>query len=240
MPKIFLTILTIALLFTLIFSTLTLVEAKESKYSPDQESITKIEAKNEEIKNRKITKLKKSEYKIVNGEIDTQFSIQMTKEEEKNFDKCKSDEKLERKPRYKNQPTACLKKPTQVNDHITDQDYNLLWQAVNQQVEQTAGVDMNTELPLSEFVEDVTNTGISSQSENSKSSSASSLSNSIVNFNSTSSSAESAIPSNSTALSSISIASSQPKSISFLDIIFGSVKADAATNDGWRLPYAAG
>ena len=102
--------------------------------------------KKEDFKNKKITKLKPPEFKIVNGEIDTQLNVKMSKSEEENFGKCKSEEKQQRRPKYKNAPTACLKKPTLVSDHISDQDYNLLWQAVNQQVEETAGVDLKVEL----------------------------------------------------------------------------------------------
>jgi murein DD-endopeptidase MepM/ murein hydrolase activator NlpD len=232
MLKFITSLLTITLIFSLNFSNFISLEAKENGYPPDQVYELQIKQKNEEIKNRKITKLKKTEYKIINGEIDTQLGIKMTVEEEKSFEQCKKAEKQEKKPRYKNRPTACLKKTTFVNDHIMDQDYNLMWQAANQQVEETAGVDMQTELSLAQFVEDVTNIGIINQSEE-NSFASSSISSQT---NSQSRSKTSIISDNSSQI----IQSDSTKSISFLDILFGNIKASAATNDGWRLPYQSG
>jgi Peptidase family M23/Ricin-type beta-trefoil lectin domain len=236
MLKFITTLLTITLISSLNFSNFISLEAKEIGYPPDQVYELRIKQKNEEIKNRKITKLKKTEYKIINGEIDTQLGVKMSKEEEKNFNQCKESEKQEKKPRYKNRPTACLKKTTFVNDHITDQDYNLMWQAANQQVEENAGVDMQTELSLAQFVEDVTNIGIINQSEEVSIASSSISSTISSQANSQSRSETSIIADNSSQI----IQFDSIKSISFLDIFFGNIKSSAATNDGWRLPYQSG
>jgi hypothetical protein len=103
----------VSVLFGLIFSTFSLAEAKDNTplNISSQPSSTVVKPKNEDIKNKKITKLKPSEFKIINGEIDNQPDVKMSKDEEKNFKKCKADEKQELKIRYKNRPTACLKKP---------------------------------------------------------------------------------------------------------------------------------
>jgi hypothetical protein len=77
----------------------------------------------------------------------------MTKEEENAFNSCKKQERKDRKPKYRYRPTACLKKPTKVTEEATNQDYNLLWQYVNEQIEESSGIDMSKELPISEFVE---------------------------------------------------------------------------------------
>jgi murein DD-endopeptidase MepM/ murein hydrolase activator NlpD len=102
---------------------------------------------------------------------------------------------------------------------------------------------MKKELPIAEFVEissDISSSSLSSVSSSIlvssfSSSSSSSSSNSELSVSSTS---------GVSLLSSISNtmleSSKSSKSLGFLDILFGSVKADAATNDGWRLPYAAG
>lgn len=223
----------VSILFGLILSTLSLVEAKENTLSTSSSSILKV--KTDEVKNNKITKLRPNEFKIVNGEIDSQPNIKMSKVEEENFGKCKSEEKQQRKPKYKNAPTACLKKPELVNDHITNQDYNLMWQAVNQQVEETSGADLKVELPISEFVE-----GNSSLSSTSTTSSTNTLTTQSNSNQVSVSSLSSAILNLSSQSSIKSDFSTNSKSISFLDILFGSVRVDAASNDGFRLPYENG
>jgi hypothetical protein len=200
----------------------------------------------------KPSKLKKSEFKIKDGEIDNQFDVNMTKDEEKAFKLCKQQEKKDRKPKYRNRPTACLKKPSKVSDEATNQDYNLLWQYVNKQLEESSGVDMSIELPLTEFIESAESSNITSSVDTnssqviSQSSKTSSLSSESTTSSSSSisndlSPAQSSDP-NITVLSSssTSIFESQSSSkVSWIDSIlsFGSIKTEAAVNDGFRLPY---
>lgn len=77
----------------------------------------------------------------------------MTSIEQNRYDSCKLKVKNQRTNRNKNKPTPCLKNPTDVGEGTTDEDYNVLWDGVNEQLEKNAGLYMNTVLPLSEFVD---------------------------------------------------------------------------------------
>jgi murein DD-endopeptidase MepM/ murein hydrolase activator NlpD len=205
--------------------------------------------------------------KIVNGELDLEYDIKITGTEKQNFDKCKQDEKLTRSNRNKNKPTACLKQPKLVNDEFTDQVYTTLFDRIQDKKDVDDNKDMNTELNLSSFLDvknipicnelgfndniktlsklnlDLStriNTCSSTSTSNSLSSSSNSQSNAvsslttsnIINYSTLSSKANTQSTTNSTSSTKTS----------FLDFLFGSVKADAAGVDSWdyRLPYETG
>ena len=213
-------------------------------------------------------------------EIDNQLGAKPTKEQEKAFETCKKEVQKTRTKRYKNKPTPCIKTPVSDGEH-TDQDYSILWEGVNQNIERDKGADMNKEIPLSEILKEAdvdtceSDTSVSSIiTVSSAISTSSAVSSCTAISSSLSTSSSSAISSSSSQLSSSAVSSSSVVSssntssnlssssvinsslqnkqsstlsssstssrLSVLDMIFGSVKASAATNDGWRLPFESG
>jgi murein DD-endopeptidase MepM/ murein hydrolase activator NlpD len=175
-------------------------------------------------------------------EIDNEPGVKMTKEQEKNYNECKKEVEKTRTIKYKNKPTPCSKTPIDLGEH-TDQDYNVLWDKVHQNIEKLAGKDMSKEIPIEDYIkeaeivpEEITNSSSSSNNSSnstlttsSKSSSQDTLS-SAINSSSSNSSIQS--------LSEISVTSSSK--ISILDTVFGSVKVSAAKEDGFRMPWTPG
>lgn len=93
----------------------------------------------------------KKQIRIVDGEIDIEPNIKLNKKQQERFQNCQQEVSKKRTRKYKNKPTPCVKEPIQVNDHITDEDYNILWEEVNQQVEITKGEDIPKKFRLMIF-----------------------------------------------------------------------------------------
>ena len=163
--------------------------AKSDKSSISSTNSTKLTTKNKKVK-------------IINDEIDYEFDIKMNEKQEREYNKCKKQIKDIRRPRNKNKPTPCSKVPTEVNDHITNQDYNILWENVNQQTETNKGLDMNKELPISNWI-DVVESSCNESSNSSVSSQNSSLANSTSNSSLISSQSSESCSSSSNSNSSI-------------------------------------
>ena len=275
MPKILFAVITAISILLSIFSTIPVLEA--AKLPNQKEENTQIKYKdvkellldtqplqiNSTISNSNT--LKKSKPKIINGELDIEPDVKMTKNQKQTFDKCKIEEKSRRNKRNKNKPTSCIKVPTQVNEELTDQDYTTLIDKIQEQKDVEDKKDLSKELALSEFIN--TDTIFSCNPNNSLSSissivassaldngcnetqiSSSGLTNSSNISSSTLSSIQiSSIPSQSSISEISSNISSQSKSTtlnksSFLDFLFGGIKAEAAgiVSDGYRLPYPSG
>jgi murein DD-endopeptidase MepM/ murein hydrolase activator NlpD len=224
---------------------------------------------------------KKSKPIIVDGELDVEPDVQMTKEQKQIFNKCKNDEKSRRSKRNKNKPTSCIKIPTKVHEELTDQDYSTLIDQIQEQKDVTDKKDMNLELSISDFLKTknveacisnsisvqsssfVTKSSSSSDNCTSQNSSISSISSSLSNTSAISSNStfssqfSSSLPSNSSlitsqksivSLSSVdsivqsSISQNSSTKSSFLDLIFGGIKAEAAGVEaqGYRIPYNSG
>lgn len=280
MTKIISTLGVLSILFGSILSTTTIntnastgessiisSQSSSSVLSSSNNSSTSKNLSSESFNSSSVTKnskLPKSKAKLINGEIDTEPDVKMTKKEKERFEKCKKETSSKRRKRLKNKPTPCIKIPTQVNDHITDEDYNILWEGVNQQVEITKGTNMDVEIPLSDYL---TNFDIENEKESSSSSSSSSSilsSSSQANYSSesqssvystsvssvsnlyspeqASSQSNFSVQNESSQTNDSSNESSPSSETGFLDILLnlGTISTQAATNDGWRLPYQAG
>jgi archaellin len=85
--------------------------------------------------------------------IDLESDITMTKDQQKNFDKCQDEEKTRRSKRNQNKPTSCRKSPVVVNHKITDQDYNILLDQIQEKEEVDNGTDRKKEKALEEFID---------------------------------------------------------------------------------------
>jgi murein DD-endopeptidase MepM/ murein hydrolase activator NlpD len=115
----------------------------------------------------------------------------ISKKEKKRYKQCKKDEQARRKNSHKNFETACKKKPKKIVHDLTDEDYNILFDNLDQVKDEIK--------PL---------TQISSRS--------------------------------STKTISVSSNVSTSSKTSFLNTLFGNVKAEAAMTDGFKLPFANG
>jgi murein DD-endopeptidase MepM/ murein hydrolase activator NlpD len=155
----------------------------------------------------------KPEIRIIDRKktLELEPDIQMTKEQEKNFKKCQKDESEKRSKRNKIKPTACRKNPTQVTEELTDQDYTILYDTIQEKEDENKGLDMNKELTLDEIMKDfknISSTSSSSSSSNSSSESSTSNTNSFSSKNTssslTSSSESSFFSSNNSSVSSLS------------------------------------
>ena len=235
------------------------------------------------ISNSSLSKTKTKKYKLVDGEIDWESEVTINNDQKIRYNKCKLTVRIKRNTRNKNRATPCKKIPQQVNDHITDEDYNILWESVNQQIEINQGQDPNQEKPVTDFV-DINEVEIESSSSTSSSSSSQSSSSYSVDSSQgssqspfTSSQQSSSSTANSESSQStifvtskysqstnnnsptkdkevnqissqsssqtVSQSQSQDKSpMSWLESILnlGTISAQAAQNDGWRLPYEKG
>jgi Peptidase family M23/Ricin-type beta-trefoil lectin domain len=201
---------------------------------------------------------KKQKIKIVDGEIDYESETKLDKKSQDRYDNCKKEVSKKRTKRNKNKPTPCVKNPTQVNDHITDEDYNVLWDSVNQQIEINNKVDQNIERPISDYLtsEQLLEANTSSSSSSLSSLSSNSDSNSSVNSQSSLIFSSSIITIQNSSSSSLSISSILPSvislssssnlesssKVSLLESIFnfGAIKVSAGVEDGFRLPYTGG
>ena len=309
MSKIILTVITVVSIIVsslIINPTLEAVKLPNTKAESSQvKSKNTTESSTTSSANTKPTK--KSKAKIINGELDVEPDVVMTKEQKQEFNQCKKEEKSRRSKRNKNKPTTCFKIPEIVHESLTNQTYTTLFDQIQEKKELDDKKDMNKELPLSDFVnvndlvncqtnesssstssavssitlssssksnissivsssqnecdQESSSSSISSTSNSSSSSSllSSSLSSSSSNSSSNqslisstsssiiSSSNPTSINSNSTS-SAVSVSSNSSSSqssvstISFLDMIFGSVKTEAAgiVSNGYRLPYPSG
>ncbi len=193
----------------------------------------------------------KRKVKVINNEVDPEPEIILNEKDQKRYEDCKKEVISKRAKRFKNKPTPCFKTVSNPNGEkdkdITPEDYNILWAAVaeNKELIETK-VDPNKEITLSEYLANY---------EIDSSTSSSSLSNSIISStNSTQTTSSSSVLSvtlssisNSTSISSqasaISVQSNSSSSkISWLDNLlnFGAIKASAAIDDGFKLPYENG
>ena len=212
----------------------------------------------------KDTTKKKKKVKIVNNEIQEEDGIVLNKKDQERYDNCKKEVASKRAKRYKNKPTPCFKTvSTDKSDkqsEITPEDYNILWAGVAENKEiLEKNVDPNVELPISEFInlneaEIVSNNSssslsslVTSSSTNSQSFSSSITSSSISSpvfsssHSSTSSLKSSSYSSTQTFSLSSQASSSAPTTSWFSNIFnFDSIKAMAAANDGFKLPYENG
>jgi murein DD-endopeptidase MepM/ murein hydrolase activator NlpD len=201
--------------------------------------------------------------KIINGELDLESNTIIAGEEKQNFENCKKAEKEYRSVRNKNKPTACFKKPQMINDEFTDQVYTTLFDRIQDKKDADDKKDMDTELKLKDFV-DITNTNICNEKsfkDKDKVFSKIGLNSKVVipdcesqsSTNSISSISDSKVSSNSLVINSainqssqislqISSNSSTASKTSFLDLIFGTVKASAAGTIvyDYRFPYPNG
>jgi murein DD-endopeptidase MepM/ murein hydrolase activator NlpD len=175
-------------------------------------------------------------------EIDNEPGVKMTKSQENAYNECKKEVEKTRTIKYKNKPTPCSKIPIDLGEH-TDQDYNVLWDKVNQNIEKLSGKDMSKEIPFEDYIkeaeivpEEITNS--SSSSYNSSNSTLITSSNS--SSQDTLSSAINSSSSNSSIQSSSEISVTSSSKISILDTLFGSVKVSAAKEDGFRMPWTPG
>jgi murein DD-endopeptidase MepM/ murein hydrolase activator NlpD len=189
----------------------------------------------------KVKVVKKSDGK---KEIDNEPGVKMTKSQENAYNECKKEVEKTRTIKYKNKPTPCSKIPIDLGE-FTDQDYNILWDNVNQNIEKFAGKDMSKEIPIEEFLKEVE--VVNEEISNSSSSFSSSIS-SLLSIRSSVSSqniSSSSIVQNSTSSALENQASSKTSDsssskISLLDTIFGSIKVSAAKEDGFRMPWTPG
>jgi murein DD-endopeptidase MepM/ murein hydrolase activator NlpD len=202
--------------------------------------------------------------KIVDGELDMESHITLTGTERKNYDNCRESEKQYRSARNKNKPTACFKQPKLVHEELMDQDYTTLIDRIQDKKDEDDKKDMKLERKLSEFIDINTITICNQKGFNKNSKVLSKLgldskkiiptcefnSNPIVSDSSLSlisSLISSSISVNSNSqVNTLSQISSQTStvnsSISFLDFLFGTVKADAAGTIvyDYRFPYPTG
>jgi murein DD-endopeptidase MepM/ murein hydrolase activator NlpD len=209
------------------------------------------------IKADAVTKNTVVKPKLINGELDFEPNVKLTKLQKQDFDKCKSEEKQRRSKRNKNKPTSCIKIPSQVNEEFTNQDYTNLIDRLQENRDISEKKNMNTELPVSDFVDvsqlEVCNSNlknctdeISNPSSISVSSSSSIVSANKTTASGTSSALSSQMANSSNLSSTLSIQSSSNSNskTSFLDILLGNIKAEARTITGvgsvsydYRLPY---
>jgi murein DD-endopeptidase MepM/ murein hydrolase activator NlpD len=201
--------------------------------------------------------------KIVNGELDLESNIVITGVEKQNYDKCRETEKQYRSVRNKNKPTTCFKQPQPVNDEFTDQVYSTLFDQIQEKKDEEVKKDMKTELKLSDFI-DVKKIPVCNEKEFKDGANVLSKlgldnktfiseCNSLNNLPSSAlvSSVSSEVVSSSLIISSVinSLTSQGSSQVSnqysthskttFLDLLFGSVKADAAGTIvyDYRFPY---
>jgi Peptidase family M23/Ricin-type beta-trefoil lectin domain len=191
-------------------------------------------------------KTKVSVVKKSNGkkEIDNEPNVKMTKGQENAYNECKKEVEKTRTIKYKNKPTPCSKNPIDLGEY-TDQDYNILWDNVHQNIEKLAGKDMSKEIPIEEYlkeaeiVSDETSNSISSSNNTSISISSLNSNGSSINISSSSQTLSSTSATLEIQISS-KISDSSSSKISLLDTIFGSIKVSAAKEDGFRMPWTPG
>lgn len=202
--------------------------------------------------------------RVINGELDLESNIIISGVEKQNFDYCKQTEKKSRSVRNKNKPTACFKQPKPINEELTDQDYTTLFDRLQDKKDIDDKKDMNVELKLSNFldiknipvcnetgfndnVKVLSKLGLDSNTNipncSSVTSSSSLISSTSFSFSATSKSSSSMVSSLITAssqtISKVSASSITGSKTSFLDFLFGTVKADAAGTIvyDYRFPY---
>jgi murein DD-endopeptidase MepM/ murein hydrolase activator NlpD len=196
------------------------------------------------------TKIKKK-VKIINNEIQEEDGVILNKKDQERYDNCKKEVMNKRVKRYKNKPTPCFKLTNTENNkdsEITPEDYNILWATVaeNKELIETK-VDPNKELLATEFlnlseVEIVSNNSSISSSNLSNSSFLTSLSSTTSSLSLNDSSNPKTESSSSKILIQLSKSSSSSQKTSLFDSLFsfGSIKASATINDGFKIPYENG
>lgn len=172
--------------------------------------------------------------------IDLESDVKMNKNQETDFEKCKIEESSRRTKRNQNKPTSCQKVPEFVTDELTNQDYTVLFDKIQEKIEKDDGKNMNVTLPLEDFI-DIKNLEV--VSDLASSSAISSISDQSSNLSLTSISSSTLSSSTSSILSSMSApAKISSKAFSFLDFL-NPVKVDAVGNavgkkvNDYRLPY---
>jgi murein DD-endopeptidase MepM/ murein hydrolase activator NlpD len=255
------------IVLTLVFSLVIGINSLSinAQQNPKSSTPNKLEKPSLDLK----TNNPKKKIKISNGVVDTEPEIKLDQKEQERFDKCKKEVASKRAKRFKNKPTPCLKLQASdipSDGHINVEDYNVLWATVAENKDILDNkVNPDIELPLSSFVDldkveiqaDTNRSSVSSSSTSSVISSSSSVTSSLASSLSssqisTSSSQNSTISStsNSSTISSVrsnpvitsssnSSVDSSKKTSFWENLIFG-VRAKAAINDGFRLPYENG
>jgi murein DD-endopeptidase MepM/ murein hydrolase activator NlpD len=245
-----LTVLTVMSFLLSIVATIPTTEAVKTIYKTDQStesSQVKEKSIGEQLSNNSSSQSstkKQSKPVIVDGEIDMEPDTKMSKDEEKAFKQCKKEEKQRRSKRNQKKPTSCRKVPVKVHEELTDQDYTVLIDQIQEKNDIEDKKDMNIGLPLESYL-DTKNissiSSISSVSSNNSSSLTNNLSSSSESKVSSSVIASTVSSQNSTSNQSQSSESSNSKT-SFMDWLFPSIKAEAAGiySDGYRFPYPSG
>jgi murein DD-endopeptidase MepM/ murein hydrolase activator NlpD len=157
------------------------------KADPNIESKLKSESKNLSQASQQTSKAKPIIKKDKNGKqtLDIEPDIKMSKKQEGEFNNCKSSEIARRSKRNTNKVTSCRKNPIFVTDELTDQDYNILVDRIQEKEEADKGINMNKEIPIEEII-NIKNTQVCEE----KLSSNSSLTSSSISVSDVCSSSE--------------------------------------------------
>jgi murein DD-endopeptidase MepM/ murein hydrolase activator NlpD len=226
------------------------------KADPNIESKLKSESKNLSQASQQTSKAKPIIKKDKNGKqtLDIEPDIKMSKKQEGEFNNCKSSEIARRSKRNTNKVTSCRKNPIFVTDELTDQDYNILVDRIQEKEEVDKGINMNKEIPIEEII-NIKNAQVCEENISSSSSSTSSSisvsdvcsssetssisSSSIIDLSSsiTSSSVSVLSVNSSTSINSSSVTlesksssntvNSASSKTGFLDFFFNPIKANA-------------
>jgi hypothetical protein len=85
--------------------------------------------------------------------IDFEPNIKMSKDQERDFENCKSEELTRRSKRNINKPTACRKEIKSPDVEISDQEYAILVDRIQEKNDIDTGKDMDIELPIEVFID---------------------------------------------------------------------------------------
>jgi Peptidase family M23/Ricin-type beta-trefoil lectin domain len=167
------------LCFTLtIFSVINADAGRILNFKTDPNIKSKLESESIilDLSNQQFSKVKPVIKKDKNGKktSDIEPDTKMSKKQEVEFENCKFEEIVRRSKRNINKITSCRKTPVFVTDELTDQDYNILIDKIQEKEDVDKGLDMTKELPLEEFINiknlQVCNENISSSNSSTSSS----------------------------------------------------------------------
>ena len=208
--KLFTRALLFVLCFTLSLNFTPILEAGKIpnfKIDPKLEARLRLESENLQNALPPKSKVKPIIKKDTSGKmkVDFESNVKMTKNQEIEYEKCKTEEMVRRSKRNQNKPTACRKETRNPKVELIEQDYTILIDRIQEKNDLDKGLDMSLELPLETFIDTkdlvecsdilVTSSSISPQKS-------SITSDNTCNSNSSSTSSSSGISDSSTALSS--------------------------------------
>ena len=197
-----------------ISSTASSLSAKNSSTAESSSSTSSQNSTQSTPSPDKPTKVKVIKSETGKDEIDTESEIEIKESDKKRYKDCKSKNLTIRSKRNQNKPTPCRKQPKEVGHNITDEAYLIIIDALQDRQDQSSGKDMNKELPIEDFLKDLTlqkdcnlssiSTSVSSDSSQIGCSSTSASSSSSLSSDSSQNSSNVSTPTSSSQISSLS------------------------------------